>query len=150
MTNDAKVLDNLNWKILVELQKNARISYKEIGDKIGLTGPAVAERILKLEERGIIKGYATIIDLSKLGYSLTAIVNFKFYPGNLDRFLNHLHSIPEVFECNRITGSDSMIIKVAIKEPKHLEKLVNGFIEFGTPTTSIVLSTPIEHRIFAG
>ncbi len=150
MTNDSKILDKLNWKILVELQKNARISYKEIGDKIGLTGPAVAERILKLEEKGIIKGYTTKIDLSKIGYSLTAIVNFRFHPGNLDRFLKHLKSIPEVFECNRITGSDSMIIKVAIKEPKHLETLVNGFIEFGSPTTSIVLSTPIEERIFEG
>jgi len=148
MTNETKILDSLSWKILVELQKNARISYKEIGEKIGLTGPAVAERILKLEEKGIIKGYAAKIDLQKLGYSLTAIVNFKFYPGNLDRFLKHLKSIPEVFECNRITGSDSMVIKVAIKEPKHLETLVNGFIEFGTPTTSIVLSTPIESRIF--
>jgi Lrp/AsnC family leucine-responsive transcriptional regulator len=143
-------LDNLSWKIIVELQKNARISYKKIGDKIGLTGPAVAERIQKLEEKGIIKGYTTNLDLSKLGYSLTAIVNFRFHPGNLDRFLNHLKSIPEVFECNRITGSDSMVIKVAIKEPKHLEKLINGFIKFGTPTTSIVLSTPIENRIFAG
>ena len=150
MANDTKLLDSLSWKILVELQKNARISYKEIGDKIGLTGPAVAERIQKLEEKGIIKGYSTIIDLRKIGYSLTAIVNFKFHPGNLDRFLNHLKSIPEVFECNRITGTDSMVIKVAIKEPTHLEKLVNGFIEFGTPTTSIVLSTPIENRIFAG
>ena len=150
MTNDTKMLDKLSWKILVELQKNARTSYKEIGDKIGLTGPAVAERIQKLEEKGIIKGYSTIIDLSKIGYSLTAIVNFRFHPGNLDRFLNHLKSIPEVYECSRITGTDSMVIKVAIKEPKHLEKLVNGFIEFGTPTTSIVLSTPIENRIFEG
>jgi Lrp/AsnC family leucine-responsive transcriptional regulator len=148
MANDSKILDNLNWKILVELQKNARISFKDIGDKVGLSGPAVAERIQKLEENGIIKGYHAKIDLKKIGYSLTAIVNFKFHPGNLDKFLNHLKSLPEVFECNRITGSESMVIKVAIKEPSHLERLVNGFIEFGSPTTSIVLSMPIENRIF--
>jgi len=148
MANDSKILDNLNWKILVELQKNARISFKDIGDKVGLSGPAVAERIQKLEENGIIKGYHAKIDLKKIGYSLTAIVNFKFHPGNLDKFLNHLKSLSEVFECNRITGSESMVIKVAIKEPSHLERLVNGFIEFGSPTTSIVLSMPIENRIF--
>ena len=148
MSIDNKLLDDLNWKILSELQKNARISYTDLGKKIGLTGPAVSERILKMENAGIIKGYRSIINLEKIGYSLTAIINFKINPGNLERFIIYLKSVPEVFECIRITGSESMLIKAAIKQPVDLEKLVNNFIEYGTPTTSIILSTPIEYRVF--
>ena len=148
MSIDNKLLDDLNWKILAELQRNARISYTDLGKKIGLTGPAVSERILKMEDAGIIKGYRSVIDLEKIGYSLTAIINFKINPGNLERFINYLKSVHEVFECIRITGSESMLIKAAIKQPVDLEKLVNNFIEYGTPTTSIILSTPIEYRVF--
>jgi Lrp/AsnC family leucine-responsive transcriptional regulator len=140
-------MDQYNKKILVELQKNARISYTELGNKIGLSGPAVKERVSKMEEQGIIKGYNVKLDLSKLGYSLTAIINFKMNPGNIQRFINKLKCMPEVIECNRITGGDNMIVKVALKETYELEKLINAFIEYGVPTTSIVLSTPIEDRI---
>ncbi len=139
-----QVMDSYNRKILYELQKNARISYTDLGKKIGLSGPAVKERVYKMEESGIIKGYTTRLDLSKLGFSLFAIINFKMNPGNIHRFIVKLKNMPEVIECNRITGGDNMIIKVALKETQELERIINYFIEFGVPTTSIVLSTPIE------
>jgi Lrp/AsnC family leucine-responsive transcriptional regulator len=140
-------MDLYNRKILMELQKNARISYKELGNKIGLSSPAVKERVQKMEDSGIIKGYSAKLDLDKLGYSLTAIINFKMNPGNIQHFIDKLKCMPEVLECNRITGGDNMIIKVAMKEAGELERLINQFIEYGVPTTSIILSSPIENRI---
>lgn len=140
-------MDRYNKKILVELQKNARISYTDLGKKIGLSGPAVKERVQKLEDEGVIKGYTTRLDLSKLGYSLTAFINFKMNPGNINRFINKLKNMPEVIESHRITGGDNMILKVALKDTRELEKLINTFIEYGVPTTSIILSTPIENKI---
>lgn len=140
-------MDSYNKNILVELQKNARISYTELGKKIGLSGPAVKERVNKMQDTGIIKGYTARLDHSKLGYSLTAFINFKMNPGNIQRFINKLKNMPEVVECHRITGGDNMILKLALKETRELEKLINVFIEYGVPTTSIILSTPIENKI---
>jgi Lrp/AsnC family transcriptional regulator, leucine-responsive regulatory protein len=140
-------MDKLNEKILVELQKNARISYAEIGRKVGLTAPAVAERVQKLEESGIIQGYKAVLDVSKLGYSLKALITFKIYTGKLDSFLNFLKQKEEVYECLRVTGNDCLVIHVMIRNPAHLEKLINEFLPFGEPTTSIVLSSPIEGKV---
>jgi len=142
-----KLIDHYNRKILLELQYDGRISYTELGKKVGLTGPAVKERVHKLEEAGVIKGYRVRLDLSKLGYTMTAIINFKMNPGSIKRFIDELAKIPEVIEVNRITGGDNMIIKVALRETRHLEKLINRFIEYGVPTTSIVLSTPIQDKV---
>lgn len=148
MTKESNRIDNLSWKILEELQENARISYTEIGRKIGLTGPAVAERVKKMEEDGIINGYRAAIDLHSIGYSLTAIISVSINAGNIHNFLRYINSVKEVFECNRVTGSSSVVLKVALRDPLELEKLVNSLIEYGSPTTSIVLSTPISHRVF--
>jgi len=141
------LMDHYNRKILLELQYDGRVSWTELGKKVGLTGPAVKERVYKLEEAGIIKGYRVKLDLSKIGYTMTAIINFKMNPGSIRKFIEQLAHIPEVIEVNRITGGDNMIIKVALKETRHLEKLINRFIEYGVPTTSIVLSTPIEDKV---
>lgn len=147
MSMKNKLIDHYNRKILLELQYDGRISYTELGKKVGLTGPAVKERVHKLEEAGVIKGYRVRLDLSKLGYTMTAIINFKMNPGSIKRFIDELAKIPEVIEVNRITGGDNMIIKVALRETRHLEKLINRFIEYGVPTTSIVLSTPIQDKV---
>src|SRR6056297_1769747 len=98
------IMDGFDQKILMELQQNARISYTELGKQIGLSGPAVKERVLKLEENGFIEGYRAKLNLSKLGYTLMVIINFKMNPGNIKAFIDKLKKMPEVVECNRITG----------------------------------------------
>ena len=140
-------MDGFDQKILMELQQNARISYTELGKQIGLSGQAVKERVLKLEENGFIEGYRAKLNLSKLGYTLMVIINFKMNPGNIKAFIDKLKKMPEVVECNRITGGDNLIMKVILKETEELETLINTLIEYGVPTTSVVLSTPIEDRI---
>jgi len=140
-------MDSFDQKILMKLQQNARISYTELGKQIGLSGPAVKERVHKLEENGYIEGYRAKLNFSKLGYKLTVIINFKMNPGSIKQFIEKLKGMPEVIECNRITGGDNLIMKVILKKTEELETLINMLIEYGVPTTSVVLSTPIEDRI---
>jgi len=140
-------MDLYDQKILKKLQENARVSYTELGKEIGLSGPAVKERVHKLEESGVIQGYKAKLDFSKLGFTLTVIINFKMNPGNIKRFIDKLKDMPEIVECNRVTGGDNLIMKVILKETEELEKLINTLIEYGVPTTSVVLSTPIEDRV---
>lgn len=143
-----KELDSLNWKILVELQKNARISYTDLGKTIGLTAPAIAERIEKLEEAGIIKGYRADIDIEKLGFPIRVIMCFTIDRGKEKAFTELLRSMPEVYECSRITGSYCMVIKLAVRHSSEIDDIIVRFKSYGTSTTEIVLSTPIENKIF--
>jgi Lrp/AsnC family leucine-responsive transcriptional regulator len=144
----SKELDALNWKILIELQKNARISYTELGKKIGLTPPAVADRIAKLEEVQIIKGYKAEIDIEKLGYPIRAIMCFTINNGKEKVFTDVLKNTPEVYECSRITGNYCMVIKLAVKHSSELDEIIRRFKEYGNSTTEVVLSTPIENKVF--
>ncbi len=141
-------MDKLNWAIVKLLQQNARLSYVEIGREVGLSAPAVAERIQKMEEKGLIKGYGVNLALSEIGRPLTAFVSLKLHAGKLTDFLVVVKGLPEIFECHRVTGNECLIMKAALKSPLHLEKLINKLMEFGEPTTSVILSSPVEHKVF--
>lgn len=141
-------MDKLNWSILAMLQENARFSYVEIGKEVGLSAPAVAERIQKMEEKGLIEAYLTRINLTAVGLPLTAFVSLKIYAGKLEEFLKLVPTLPEIFECHRVTGNECLIMKVALTSPIHLEALINKLMEFGDPTTSIILSSPVKEKIF--
>ena len=139
-------IDKLNWAILAALQENSRLSFAEIGRLVGLSAPAVAERVQKLEDAGIIKGYGIALDLSKLGYTLQALVSFKAHAGKLPRFLQLLQTMPEIRECYRVTGSECLIMKVAVQQAQDLEQIINLFVEYGEPTTSVILSSPVSPK----
>ncbi|MCX2740331.1 Lrp/AsnC family transcriptional regulator [Pontibacter anaerobius] len=139
-------IDKLNWAILTVLQENSRLSFAEIGRQVGLSAPAVAERVQKLEDAGVIKGYGVSLDLGKLGYALQALISFKAHAGKLPRFLNLLQSMPEVRDCYRVTGSECLVIKVAVQLAQDLEQLINLFVEYGEPTTSVILSSPVSTK----
>ncbi|MBC5992055.1 Lrp/AsnC family transcriptional regulator [Pontibacter cellulosilyticus] len=139
-------MDKLNWAILTVLQENSRLSFAEIGRQVGLSAPAVAERVQKLEDNGVIKGYGITLDLSKLGYTLQALVAFKAHAGKLPRFLELLQTMPEIRECYRVTGSECLMMKVAVKQAQDLELIINVFVEYGEPTTSVILSNPVSSK----
>lgn len=139
-------MDKLNWSILRVLQENSRLSFAEIGRQVGLSAPAVAERVQKMEEAGIIKDYGISLDLGKLGYTLQALISFKAHAGKLHRFLELLQQMPEVRECYRVTGNYCLLMKVAVKEAQDLEQLINIFVEYGEPTTSVILSNPVSSK----
>lgn len=140
-----KLLDEIGWKIVRELQENARLSYAELGRRVGLSIPAVTERVRKLEDAGIITGYHAEINPEKIGRPITAFIRMNIM-GDAPRLTAMLKEMPEIVECHRGTGGDSFILKASVASVHHLEKLIDGLLPFGMTTTSIVLSSPVVKR----
>lgn len=147
MTNDAeKLLDETGWAMLCALQENARISYADLGRKVGLTPPAVADRIRRLEAAGIITGYHATVNPAKLGLSLTAIIRFKGANVTSERIIDVVKRCPEIVECHDLTGDDCMSLTVVVASVSHLQSVIVRLMPFGASNTSIVLASPLQHR----
>jgi Lrp/AsnC family transcriptional regulator, leucine-responsive regulatory protein len=142
-----KVLDDLNWHILEELQKNGRLSTVEIGRRIGLSAPAVADRIQKLEDLGYIKGYRTVLDLDKMGLTIRALINFKSSQLKHPDMIRLIESIPEVVEWYTVTGVYSVQLKVATYSSERLAALIEQLEEHGETNTSLILAQNPEQKI---
>jgi Lrp/AsnC family transcriptional regulator, leucine-responsive regulatory protein len=143
-----KLLDSTGWLLLQALQQDARLSYTELGQRVGLSAPAVAERVRRMEDAGIISGYHAEINRSKIGFPITAIIRLSDFPGErCAHFTALAQEIPEVLECYRVTGSDSLIIKVMASSVEHLESLIDRLSSHGQLTTSMVLSAPVTRRV---
>lgn len=147
-SNIEKLLDETGWGLLNELQKNARLTNTELGQRVGLTSPAVADRIRRMEEAGIIEGYHAKVDLNKVGLSVLAIIRLQGIAGlSCEYAASQVSKIPEVIECNRTTGDDSMVVKVAATSTEHLTKILDQISRYGTPETSLVRSKPTIRSI---
>lgn len=142
-----KVLDDLNWHILEELQQNSRLSTVEIGRRIGLSAPAVADRILKLEELGYIKGYQTLLDLDKMGLTIRALINFRTTQLKHTEMIRMIDAIPEVTEWHTITGNYCIMLKVAVSSSERLAALIEHLEEFGETNTSLILAQNPDRKI---
>ena len=142
-----KLLDDIGWRILVELQENARISFTELGRRVGLSTPAVLERVRKMEESGIILGYHAELDRSRVGMPITAFIRISVVGEVLHRIIDVAEGLDEVLECHRVTGTDSFIIKVGVSSVEHLQRLFDHFSPYVATTTSIVLSSPVTRRV---
>lgn len=138
-------IDALNWELLGLLQLNARMSMTELGRKVGLTAPAVAERIKKMEDFGIIRGYYTKLSYLKTGHQLKAIITLKVFMGRLMPFLDKVTDFKEVINCYRITGNENIIMEVVLRNQEHLEKFIDQLISYGETKTHIVLSNKVEN-----
>ena len=139
------LMDALNWKILKCLQENARQSNAEIGRVVGISSPAVSERIKKMEDVGVINGYKTIVSSYEVGYQLKAIITIRAFMGKLKPFLTKVKSFDEVLNCYRITGNENIVLEVMLKNQKHLEQFIDQLISYGETKTQIVLSNVIEN-----
>ena len=139
------LMDALNWKILKCLQENARQSNAEIGRIVGISSPAVSERIKKMEDVGVINGYKTIVSSYEVGYQLKAIITIRAFMGKLKPFLTKVKSFDEVLNCYRITGNENFVLEVMLKNQKHLEQFIDQLISYGETKTQIVLSNIIEN-----
>jgi Lrp/AsnC family leucine-responsive transcriptional regulator len=142
-----KVLDDLNWHILEELQRNGRLPAVEIGRRVGLSAPAVSDRIQKLEEYGYIKGYRTVLDLDKLGLTIRAFIMYK--PANFKHsdLIRLVESIPEVVEWFTVTGNYAILLKVATSSSSRLATLIEQLEETGETNTSLILDQNAEQKI---
>ena len=137
-------IDTINWKILDCLQNNARQSNTAIARKVGITSPAVAERIHKLEDAGIIEGYYAKISHFETGHQLKAIITLRAFMGRLKPFIEKVTSFNEVVNCYRITGNENIVMEVVLNNQKHLEQFIDQLITYGETNTHIVLSNVIE------
>lgn len=141
------MVDEIDWKILKELQIDARLSYAELGRRIGLTTPAAIERVRKLEDAGIIVGYRIEIDTAKVGLPITAFIRMSISGIDYSKIIEVAEKSAEVLECHRGTGGDSFILKVAVSDVGHLQNLIDRLTPYGITTTSIVLSSPVKRRV---
>jgi Lrp/AsnC family leucine-responsive transcriptional regulator len=141
-------LDAIAWKILEHLQHDARMSFAELGRKVGLSTPAAAERVHRLQEAGVITGYHASVDMSRLGVPIHVLMRLTIPGGDLQilRTVSAIKEIPEISRCHRITGDESFIIEAHLVSVHHLEALIDKLSAYGATATSTVLSSPVERR----
>jgi Lrp/AsnC family leucine-responsive transcriptional regulator len=141
-------LDAIAWKILECLQGNARLTFADLGRKVGLSTPAVAERVHRLEEAGVITGYHASIDASKLGVPIRILMRLTIPGGDLpiSRTASAIKELSEIRRCHRITGSESFVIEADVVSIRHMEALIDRLSALGATSTSTVLSSPLERR----
>ncbi len=144
---DPKVIDDVSWAILAELQRDARVPFSELGRKVGLSAPAVAERVRRLEDAGVIRGYRADLNLSKLGYTLLAVIRISVDNPREDAFVGRVQDMREVLSCDRVTGTDCSVLRVAVTGVPHLDEVIRTLKAYGSPVTSIVLSSPVQSRL---
>jgi Lrp/AsnC family transcriptional regulator, leucine-responsive regulatory protein len=140
-------LDETSWAILQALQENARISYAELGKRVGLTSPAVAERVRKMEDAGIITGYHAYVNMHALGFPISVVIQLRLNHGRGKEVVSLVREMPEVTTCYNLTGNDCFMVVASVASIDHLEKLIETLGSYGQTTTSIVLSTPVRHRV---
>jgi Lrp/AsnC family leucine-responsive transcriptional regulator len=140
-------IDTINWNILNCLQENARMSNAEIGRRVGISSPAVNERVKKMEDAGVITGYKTLISPFETGYQLKAIITLRAFMGKLMPFLSKVKEYDEVLNCYRITGNENIVMEVILKNQKHLETFIDQLITYGETKTQIVLSHVVSNKV---
>ena len=142
-----QTMDKIDRNILRELQTDARLSYAELGRRVGLTTPAVIERVRKLEDAKIITGYRAEIDTAKVGLPITAFVRMSITGVDYSHIIEVAGESNEVLECHRGTGGDSFIMKIAVSSVEHLQEVIDRLTPYGITTTTIVLSSPVRRRV---
>ena len=145
-SGNGALLDDTNRRLLAELQQDARLSMAELGRRVGLSAPAVAERVQRLEGQGIIRGYRAVVDPVSVGYTLSAFIRIRPAPRQLHKVSELARALPEVVECHRITGEDCYLIRAHVRSVGHLEEVIDQLAPFGQTTTSIVQSSPVSAR----
>jgi Lrp/AsnC family transcriptional regulator, leucine-responsive regulatory protein len=139
-------LDVTNLRLLAELQADARLSLAELGRRVGLSSPAVAERLQRLEQEEVILGYHARLNPRKLGMALSAVIRVRPAPRQLQDVGQLAQRTPEVVDCRRITGEDCYIMTAHVRDVEHLEEVIDRFAAYGQTTTSIVQSAPVSGR----
>ena len=139
-------MDSTDIRILKILQQDGRISMKELGQRVNLTSPAVSERIRRLEEAGVIEGYAAIVNPKKLKLHVEAIVHVAMKVSSHDRFKKMAAEEREIIECYHVTGEDCMTVKVVCEDTKRLEEIIDKIQALGDTRTAIILSTPLKRK----
>jgi len=140
-------LDELDRSILSILADDGRIAMKELASKIGLSAPATADRVRRLEDTGVILGYAAKLDPEALGFPVGIYIRIRPVPGKLHAVVELLSGRPEIISCDRVTGDDCLVAKAILPSVSHLEGLIDLLLPIAHTTTSLIQSTPIAERL---
>ncbi|WP_455351802.1 Lrp/AsnC family transcriptional regulator [Streptomyces sp. SYSU K217416] len=138
--------DATDWRLLEVLQRDGRASFAELARAVSMSPSAVTERVRRLEETGVISGYAAVVEHDRLGLPILAFVRLRYPHGNYKPFHDLLDSTPEVLEAHHVTGDDCFVIKVAARSMRHLEEVSGRIASLGSVTTSVVYSSPLPRR----
>ncbi|PWK91984.1 Lrp/AsnC family transcriptional regulator [Fulvimonas soli] len=138
--------DARNVALLQALLEDPRQPVTRLAERVGMSAPAVKERLTRLEESGVIRGYRLELDPAALGWPITAYVRVRPAPGQLPKIAELARKLPQVAECHRVTGEDCFVIKVHLDALEHLDTILDRFLQYGQTTTSIVQSTPVPLR----
>ncbi|MEO0558414.1 MAG: Lrp/AsnC family transcriptional regulator [Bacteroidota bacterium] len=139
-------MDKIDHCILTELQDNARLSFAELGRRVGLSSPAVSERVQRLEMDGVLTGYHATVNLAQLGRPVQAVLHMQVDRARFQRSVDQIQAMPDVLVCHRTTGSSSLVMIVAVASMEALEELIDRLLPFGEPVTQLILSTPLPRR----
>lgn len=139
-------MDVTDYRIIDILQKDGRVSMKDLGKLVGLTSPAVSERVKRLEESGVIQGYKAIVNPDALGRVIKAFIHISLPSEKYKDFLDNLNEDSRIVECHHITGDDCLLLKVIVKDMYELENVIDSIKSIGTTKTSVILSTPIQSK----
>jgi Lrp/AsnC family leucine-responsive transcriptional regulator len=145
-STDDGLLDATNRRLIEELQEDARLSLAELGRRVSLSSPAVAERLRRLEEAGVITGYRATVDPRRLGYGFGVVIRIRPAPRQLAIVAELARSTPEVVECHRVTGDDCYVAIAYVRDVEHLEQVIDRFAAHGQTTSSIMQSSPVPRR----
>ncbi|MCG1031834.1 Lrp/AsnC family transcriptional regulator [Bacillus amyloliquefaciens] len=141
------LIDEIDRHIVRCLVEDARMSLKVLSARVGLTSPSTAERLKRLEERGIIQGYGARVNLATLGYTLQALVRVRPLPGLLHKVDKYIQQMPECIESDKVTGEDCFVIRLVVRSIEQLDTLLDGLAEHAQCNTSIVKSSPVTRRL---
>jgi Lrp/AsnC family leucine-responsive transcriptional regulator len=144
-----EIPDSTDWRILEELQRDGRASYAELARAVSMSPSAVTERVRRLEQAGIIRGYTAVVDVERLGFAIMALVRLRYPSGNYRPFHEMLLRTPEVIEAHHVTGEDCFVLKVVARSMRHLEEVTGRISGLGPVTTSVVYSSPLPRRDLA-
>ncbi|QOV70946.1 Lrp/AsnC family transcriptional regulator [Citrobacter sp. BDA59-3] len=141
------LIDEIDRQILACLVEDARMSLKVLSGRVGLSSPSTAERLKRLEEKGVIEGYAARVNLTALGYTLQALVRVRPLPGLLQKVDKYIQTMPECIESDKVTGEDCFVIRLVVRSIEQLDTLLDGLAEYAQCSTSIVKSSPVKRRL---
>ena len=141
------LIDEIDRLILACLVEDARMSLKVLSGRVGLSSPSTAERLKRLEVKGVLEGYAARVNLMALGYTLQALVRVRPLPGLLQKVDNYIQAMPECIESDKVTGEDCFVIRLVVRSIEQLDTLLDGLAEYAQCNTSIVKSSPVKRRL---
>lgn len=139
-------LDATDWRILAALQRDGRASFADLARAVAMSPSAVAERVRRLEETGVISGYRAVVSAERVGLTILAFVRLRYPTGNYGPLNRMLDAVPEILEAHHVTGEDCFMLKVAARSMRHLEEVTGRICTLGAVTTTIVYSSPLPHR----